>query len=55
MNILKGKKTYIVAVGGIFTAIGGLLSGNMETAQSIQIIIEGLLAICLRIGIKNND
>ena len=52
--MLKGKKTYMTAVGGILAAIGAVLSGDMELGTAINVVVTSLLAVFLRKGVKND-
>ena len=53
-NILKGKFTYTVALWSIVWALCGLLLGNIELAQAMQIISTSLLAVGIRRGVSND-
>jgi hypothetical protein len=52
--MLKGYKTYIVAAGFILFAIGGYITGQLDTAQAIEAVLMGLAMFGLRsaIGFK---
>jgi hypothetical protein len=50
--MLNGKKTYIVALGTLLTAVGGVLSGTIPMAEAIQLAVTAILAATLRNGIK---
>lgn len=50
--MLNGKKTYIVALGTVLTAIGGVLAGNLPIADAVQLVVTAVLAATLRNGIK---
>ena len=52
--MLKGKKTYITAAGGILAAVGAYFSGEMEMGVMINLVITSLLAIFLRKGVKSD-
>ena len=39
---LEGKKTYIVSVGAIAYAIGGLVSGYLDLNTAIQVVLAAL-------------
>ena len=52
MKFLQGKKTYLVALGAILTAVGGFLQGDYTAAEAIQ---QGVMALgmgTLRMGIS---
>ncbi len=51
--MLAGKKTYIVAIGGIFTAVGGVMTGTLDLASAIQLAVTSLLGATLRSGIAS--
>jgi|TARA_R100000479_G_C6247578_1_gene151145 membrane protein implicated in regulation of membrane protease activity len=53
--MLSGKKTYMTAIGGIMTAIGAYLSGEMELGMAINLSVTSLLAIFLRKGVKKAE
>ena len=53
-DMLKGKKTYVTAAGGILAALGAYLSGNMELGMMINLVITSLLAVFLRKGVKSD-
>ena len=52
--MLKGKKTYMTAAGGILAAVGAYLSGDMELGMMINLIVTSLLAVFLRKGVKSD-
>jgi hypothetical protein len=54
MKALKGKKTYVTAVGGILAAVGAYFSGEMEMGVMINVVITSLLAVFLRKGVKSD-
>ena len=54
MTMLKGKKTYMTAAGGILAAIGAFLSGDMEIGAAINVVVTSLLAVFLMKGVKND-
>lgn len=51
---IKGKKTYIVALGGLLAALGGALSGDFSTAEAISLGVQAVLAATLRAGISKD-
>lgn len=54
MNILeslKGKKTYLVALAGILSAVAAYASGDMAAADCLQTILTAVLGATLRNGI----
>jgi len=53
-DMLKGKKTYMTAAGGILAAVGAYLSGDMELGMMINLVITSLLAVFLRKGIQSD-
>ncbi len=34
---MNGKKTYMVALGGLLAAIGGYLSGGLDASAALQL------------------
>lgn len=52
MEKIKGKRTYMVAIGGVLAAVGAYMSGDMEMGMMINIVITSLLAVFLRKGVK---
>lgn len=52
MNILAGKKTYIVAIGAILYAVGAVVTGNMELTEAVNYILAGAGAAAIRNAIK---
>ena len=53
--MLSGKKTYMTAIGGIMTAVGAYLGGEMELGMAINLSVTSLLAIFLRKGVKKAE
>ena len=54
MKVLKGKKTYVTAAGGVLAAVGAYFSGEMEFGVMINLVITSLLAVFLRKGVKSD-
>ena len=52
MEKIIGKRTYMVAIGGVLAAVGAYMSGDMEMGMMINIVITSLLAVFLRKGVK---
>ena len=52
MEKVKGKRTYMVAIGGVLAAVGAYMSGDMELGTMISIVTTSLLAVFLRKGVK---
>jgi hypothetical protein len=52
--MLKGKKTYMTAAGGILAAVGAYFSGDMEMGMMINLVITSLLAVFLSKGVKSD-
>lgn len=46
-----GKKTYLVALGGVLGAVGGFLTGTMSAPEAVQLAISSVLAATIRSGI----
>lgn len=49
-RLIKSKTAW-VAAGGILTAIGAALSGQIDWSQAVEAIFAGLVALFLRDGI----
>jgi len=52
MNLLSGKKTYVVCLVAIVYAISAYLTGNIEFDSAVQLILASLGGAALRNGIK---
>ena len=52
--MLKGKKTYMTAAGGVLAAVGAYFSGDMELGMMLNLVITSLLAVFLRKGVKSD-
>tara|TARA_R100001143_G_C3317951_1_gene113340 strand:+ start:609 stop:773 length:165 start_codon:yes stop_codon:yes gene_type:complete len=48
LDILPGKKTYLVAAGAIAYAVGAWLTGNMLMAEMINYLFMGAGAAAIR-------
>tara|TARA_R110002020_G_scaffold177159_1_gene369933 strand:- start:932 stop:1096 length:165 start_codon:yes stop_codon:yes gene_type:complete len=53
LDILPGKKTYLVAGGAIAYAIGAWLTGNMVMAEMINYLFMGAGAAAIRKAIAS--
>ena len=53
LDILPGKKTYLVAAGAIAYAVGAWLTGNMLMAEMINYLFMGAGAAAIRKAIAN--
>ena len=53
LNILPGKKTYIIAVGAVAYAQGAWLTGNMDMASMINYLFMGAGAMAIRKAISS--
>jgi hypothetical protein len=51
--MLRGYKTYIVAVVAIIGAIGGWLTADVTLTDAIQIIVPAAVGMFVRSGIAN--
>ena len=51
MDVLKGRKTYVIAVLMLAYGLGGLALGELEAAEVGRIVLEGLALAGLRAGI----
>ena len=54
LNVLKGKRTYIMTIAIICYALGGMVSGLMEIGVGIPLILGALGLSGLRSGIESN-
>ena len=52
LDFFPGKKTYLVAFGGALIAFGSYLTGSMELADAVQLLITSVLGATIRKGIK---
>ncbi len=52
MELIKGKKTYIVCVVAILYAIAGVWLGDLELAHAGEVVLTALGAAGLRHGMK---
>lgn len=53
-GILSGKKTYIVATTGLFTAIGAYLYGGIDMKELIEALFIAVGAFTMRQGIEKS-
>jgi len=53
LDILPGKKTYLVAAGAIAYAVGAWLTGNMLMAEMINYLFMGAGAAAIRKAIAS--
>lgn len=51
--MFNGKKTYIVGIGTILGAVGGVMSGGLPLDQAIQLVVTALLGMTIRHGVNN--
>lgn len=47
---MNGKKTYLVALGGVLGAAGGFLTGALSAPEAIQLAITAALGATIRHG-----
>ncbi len=50
--MLKGYKTYITGVVAIVGALGAFLIGEAELGTTVHIVVDSMLAMFVRHGIK---
>ena len=50
---MNGKKTYVIGIGMILFAVGGVLSGHHDISAATEILLEGLGLIFLRHGVAS--
>ncbi len=53
MKWLDGKKTYLVGIGMILVTAGTVLQGQLELADAVMPVLNGLAFIFLRKGISS--
>lgn len=53
MGKLKGYKTYLVAGVAMIGAAAGYLAGDLDAATASQRVLEALMFVFLRSGIKS--
>jgi len=51
---LKGKKTYLIAIGTIIYAVSGAATGQIDVQTAIQMILAALGGMTMRAGISNS-
>lgn len=54
-DFLKGKKTYLVCIVGIITAIVGFADGNLSVAQLIEALFIAVGGMTLRAGVRSSS
>jgi len=52
LDLFPGKKTYIVAIGAILTAVGAYFNNMMPLGDMIEAIFAAVAVVTLRKGIK---
>jgi hypothetical protein len=52
LNLLVGKRTYILALAAVLTAFGGFLNGDLTLSQFIQDAIMGAGLGTLRAAVR---
>lgn len=52
LNLLSGKKTYLLAIAAIVYALAGFVTGNVAGDEAIRIIWEALTAAAIRAGVS---
>ena len=52
-DALKGKKTFITGIVAIVTAVGALLAGDANIADTAQLVLTAVLGMTIRAGITN--
>lgn len=52
MNVLAGKKTYLLVAGGLVTIVGMFLSGQMNLADAVQRGLEVASIATLRLAVN---
>jgi type IV secretory pathway VirB2 component (pilin) len=54
-RFLRGKKTYIVSFLAIVYAAAGLWDGSMGHDEAVTLIVDALLGMTIRGGIKKTE
>lgn len=52
---LKGKKTYLVCIVGILSALVGYINGDVSMAQMIEAIFIAIGAMTMRAGVTKSS
>ena len=52
LNLFPGKKTYILAIGAMFTALGAFMAGDIALGQFVETMFGMGLAITFRKSMK---
>jgi hypothetical protein len=55
MNMLQGRKTYIVALVMIIYGVAGVLLGKLGTNDAYELILQALGFAALRNGVGNKS
>lgn len=48
--MFNGKKTYLVGLGTILSAAGGVLTGTVDVATAVQLAVTALIGMTLKHG-----
>lgn len=51
LDMLSGRKTHLVAVAMVLFAVLGLVTGQLEQAEAVRLILEGSGLSALRAGV----
>lgn len=49
--MLAGYKTYVTGALAVLGAVGGYLTGEIELAAAVQLVVTSLLAMFVRAGV----
>lgn len=52
LDLFPGKKTYLLALGAVFTALGAWMTGNIELGQLVEALFAAGAMMTLRKGMK---
>ncbi len=52
-GFFSGRKTYITAIIGVLTAIGGYLTGDFGLADTVQTVLTAVLGATIRAGVAS--
>lgn len=55
MSIFSGQKTYIVGAAMVLYGLSGGLLGEVDSSVAIELILQGMAIIALRLGIAKES
>lgn len=54
-DLLSGKKTYLIGLGAILTALVAYSSGDLSIVQLVQSIVAAVMAMTIRAGVTKSN